>query len=184
MTAQMIYYSSARTGIALEPDPELDYRVTITDSLSFDPIALDINPLPLPRMTRKDSFDPKPIVISYREYAGELRRAFKERGVTELPYSFCLFFVRSMPQSWSQKRKKKSAGTVHQSRPDLDNLVKGVLDALCGSKEKDDSRVAILLAAKFWGYKPNIFFRPLHLSSLDQALRLSEKEENSGRLDD
>lgn len=39
------------------------------------------------------------------------------------------FFI-PVPKSWSQKKKKLYHGTLHQSKPDLDNLLKAMTDSL------------------------------------------------------
>ena len=52
-----------------------------------------------------------------------------------------------MPKSWSKKKKAEMDGKPHQSRPDLDNMVKS-LDALVA----EDSGIWDLSAKKFWSY--------------------------------
>jgi Holliday junction resolvase RusA-like endonuclease len=53
-----------------------------------------------------------------------------------------------MPASWSEKQKRAMDGMPHQQKPDLDNLVKGVLDALL---PLEDCKVwHIGSQSKFW----------------------------------
>ena len=63
-----------------------------------------------------------------------------------------LVFIVPMPNSWSAKRKALMNTKPHQQRPDVDNLCKSFLDALC----KDDSYVYDLHAVKLWGYEGEI----------------------------
>jgi Holliday junction resolvase RusA-like endonuclease len=39
------------------------------------------------------------------------------------------FFI-PVPRSWAKKKKKLYHGTLHQAKPDLDNLLKAMTDAL------------------------------------------------------
>ena len=61
-------------------------------------------------------------------------------------------FVIPMPQSWSEKKKKQMNGMPCLQKPDADNLVKSVLDAL----KKNDSDVWWMSAKKYWGFKGSI----------------------------
>jgi Holliday junction resolvase RusA-like endonuclease len=51
-----------------------------------------------------------------------------------------------MPASWSQKKRDRLCGQPHQSKPDIDNLIKGFMDALL----KDDARIWEVRASKVW----------------------------------
>ncbi len=54
------------------------------------------------------------------------------KGLQALPGSIdSIIFCIPMPQSWSKKKREQMEGQPHQQTPDLDNLCKGVLDALC-----------------------------------------------------
>lgn len=58
-----------------------------------------------------------------------------------------------MPKSWSQKKRAAFADYgIHQQRPDIDNLSKAVMDALC----EDDSYIFSLYATKFWAEEAGI----------------------------
>lgn len=70
-----------------------------------------------------------------------------------------------IPESWSQRKKEDAAkGKVHvTSKPDLDNLVKGVKDALNKVAYVDDSRVVEMHVYKHYSNKPCVIVtvRPL-----------------------
>jgi Holliday junction resolvase RusA-like endonuclease len=51
-----------------------------------------------------------------------------------------------MPKSWSTKKRLSMLGEYHQSKPDIDNLVKAFLDAF----GDDDKHVAVIHAGKYW----------------------------------
>ena len=55
-------------------------------------------------------------------------------------------FYLPVPKSWSDKKKKLHHLQYHTSRKDLDNLIKGVLDAMM----KEDKHIAHFEAAKYW----------------------------------
>ena len=57
-----------------------------------------------------------------------------------------------MTQSWSKKKKLEYTGTPHQAKPDLDNLLKAILDAIF----EDDSHMYKLSAEKLWAEKGGI----------------------------
>lgn len=76
--------------------------------------------------------------------------------LSEKPIELRLTVTRSIPSSWSKKKKLQAQDgqLAPTSRPDLDNYLKAVLDALNGIVFKDDSQVVILSALKQYGDKP------------------------------
>jgi Holliday junction resolvase RusA-like endonuclease len=111
-----------------------------------------ITPVAKPRMTQRDSWAKRPCVLRYRSYKDCVRAA----GIV-LPDQVVLIFHLSMPASWSQKKRAKMAGTPHQQKPDVDNLVKGILDAAC----EEDSRIWNVWAVKRWAAADALEVRPL-----------------------
>jgi len=109
----------------------------------------NITPVPKPRQTRADKWKQRPVVLRYRAYA-DIVRAHKinipEAGVI-------IRFVLPMPKSWSDKKKKEMNMLPHQQKPDIDNLLKALLDAV----HKDDSHIwQISGLSKVWGRKGQI----------------------------
>lgn len=107
-----------------------------------------IKPVPKPRMTRADKWKKRPSVVAYREFADELRLKFKG----EVPEKIRIIFHMPMPKSWSFKKRVAHLDEPHQQKPDIDNLVKAVLDALC----EDDSFVYSVYATKVWDKEAGI----------------------------
>jgi len=111
--------------------------------------TLVIEPKAKPRMTKQDKWMQRPIVVDYRAYANKLLSFGLKSAFNELTIDFYL----SMPKSWSKKKKREMEGQPHQQTPDIDNLIKGFMDALL----KQDCHVWSVNARKFWGYEGNIF---------------------------
>ena len=67
------------------------------------------------------------------------------------PVSVEITAVYQVPASWTRSRKAASVGRPKATKPDLDNVVKNVLDALNGVLWVDDAQVAHLRAGKLYG---------------------------------
>lgn len=111
-------------------------------------IVIDIDPVAKPRMTRRDKWAERPSVMRYRAYKDALNLKFKGT----LGDTISMTFIIPMPDSWSKKKKIEMNETPHQQKPDIDNLIKGFLDALL----EEDSHIYSIEASKFWGYKGKI----------------------------
>lgn len=104
----------------------------------------DIIPVPKPRQTRADKWQKRPRVLRYRAFADEI----KLRGIQVKPGD-SLIFTMPMPKSWSKKKKAEMDSQPHTQTPDLDNLIKSLLDACYAN----DSHIWKLgETSKIWGY--------------------------------
>lgn len=101
----------------------------------------NIQPVPKPRQTRSDKWKQRPCVMRYRAFADSVRKSGVEIGDT-----VGVTFFLPMPPSWSKKKRKEMDGRAHQQKPDIDNLVKALLDAVFD----DDSHVYFVRAEKYW----------------------------------
>jgi len=93
----------------------------------------DITPCPKPRMTRRDKWlkPPRPAVARYRAFKDEVR--LKMPNDLGLNYSYIRFYI-PVPKSWSKRKKAEVIRQqLHTGVPDLDNLLKALMDALYGS---------------------------------------------------
>jgi Holliday junction resolvase RusA-like endonuclease len=52
-----------------------------------------------------------------------------------------------MPASWSQKKRAVMNGQAHQQKPDVDNMIKALMDALYA----EDAHIWDLRVTKLWG---------------------------------
>ena len=103
-------------------------------------------PRPKPRMTQKDRYQPSKSVQDYRFWGDLVRLRWRSAfpGDPWLgPISLGCIFEFPIPESWSKKEKALAlAGDKHHtSPPDLDNLIKGVADALNTIAWRDDCQI-------------------------------------------
>lgn len=71
-----------------------------------------------------------------------------KRGLMDGAIKAYLEFHCGIPKSWSNKKKEKMNGKFKNSKPDLDNLIKFVFDALEGTFFTNDSRIVDIHAFK------------------------------------
>lgn len=97
-----------------------------------------------PRQTRSDKWKKRPCVMRYREWADNVinKCKLKSQDIASLE---CHFYIK-MPDSWSLKKKLKFNQKSHRVKPDIDNLWKGVCDALC----KSDQVIHRMAGSKTW----------------------------------
>lgn len=79
-------------------------------------------------------------------------------------------FVWEHPKSWGKKRvaELRERCIYKPSRPDIDNLCKGVFDALNGVIWNDDSQIVGVHAWKRYGHKDAIIMRVWETKELDK----------------
>ncbi|HHQ6593929.1 RusA family crossover junction endodeoxyribonuclease [Serratia fonticola] len=102
-----------------------------------------IVPIPKPRMTQRDRWAKRPPVLRYFAFCDEIRH-----NRISLPESgYHVTFVLPMPPSWSKKKRAEMAGKPHQQKPDADNLLKALMDAIYN----EDCSVWDVRVTKRWG---------------------------------
>lgn len=106
-------------------------------------MLLNITPVPKPRMTQRDKWAKRPAVVRYYAFCDGLRELWGDEKVGE---HVTITFALPMPKSWPKTRRASMTGHGHKQRPDIDNLLKAFLDALC----EDDSHVWDVHATKIW----------------------------------
>jgi Holliday junction resolvase RusA-like endonuclease len=102
------------------------------------------------RVTRHGTFTPKTTVDAEQEFILTAKDFKPEQRMTG-PISVTLGFYMPCQAHMSKKNKQAIQFKPHTVKPDIDNLVKLVLDALTKAEFwKDDSQVVILKAVKYW----------------------------------
>ncbi|WP_366294347.1 RusA family crossover junction endodeoxyribonuclease [Paenibacillus sp. AN1007] len=114
-----------------------------------------------PRASTKGGFvrmyDPE----KSKDYKDYVRLAAAEHAPDALllgPLGMMLTVYRPIPKSFSKKKAALAeAGEIRPvSKPDVDNYLKGVKDALKGVMWKDDSQVVEVFAQKRYSFRPRI----------------------------
>lgn len=108
----------------------------------------NIIPCPAPRMTRADRWKKRPCVLRYFNFKDKVRelniKVFNGDSIT---------FIMPMPESWAKKKVGCLTGQPHTQTPDLDNLLKALLDSVYG---QDKGIHTIAKLSKIWGAKGRI----------------------------
>ena len=116
-----------------------------------------IDPVAKPRMTRSDKWKNRECVMRYRAFSDQINseRSFIEKMVEDVFTSGALniTFTIPVPKSWSKKKQMMMCGKRHTQKPDLDNLVKAVMDSVFPDS---DSFIHEIHAKKFWGSSGSI----------------------------
>jgi hypothetical protein len=112
-------------------------------------------------------------IIRYNDYRKKIRELCDAEGFELLPYGWAPYFYFPMPSRWRQRKRTRMHGQMKHTRPDYDNLVKGITDSL-GKKRGEithripDEKVAqISGTGKFWidaeqGYIEILLNQPLY----------------------
>jgi Holliday junction resolvase RusA-like endonuclease len=128
-----------------------------------DPITVIIQGEPVakgrPRMTRH-GFAYTPAATRKFEAHGRLaaQLAMDGRPPIEAPVRIELLVELPVPASWSERKRAAAVvGDVRPtSRPDIDNFLKAILDAINGIVVADDSQVVETHATKKFGIAPKM----------------------------
>ena len=107
--------------------------------------TFNVIPMGKPRMNKADAWKKRPCVLKYWAYKDEL---LLQVGKFVMPESdFRVVFYLPMPKSWSKKFKLTMINKPHKQKPDVDNLLKGLMDCLC----KEDKFIWDVRVTKLWG---------------------------------
>ena len=127
------------------------------DSANINWQCWPVSPVAKPRMTQRDRWktgrEARPAVKKYRLFCDAIRA----HGVTLEPGGQHVLFVFPMPTSWSKAKRATMRWQPHQQRPDVDNLMKALCDALF----EDDSVVYDWRITKIWGEVGAIYTAPI-----------------------
>ena len=101
-----------------------------------------------PHMTHADRWKKRPCVVQYWSWCDAVRKAARITGKVALiaPTSLNITIYLPMPKSWSRREKLEAMGCPHMQRPDADNILKGISDALT----TNDAYIHKMSAAKYW----------------------------------
>lgn len=125
-TSRVCVDSPERTGGSGYVPPSQDGR-TMEAAMN---LVIYVTPCPAPRMTRSDKWrNPRrPCVQRYFDYRDVVRKSVGD--LKQVPDHITAVFHLPMPESWPKKKRHAMLGKPHKQKPDLDNLDKGLKDAL------------------------------------------------------
>lgn len=99
-------------------------------------------------------------VLRYLRYKEKLswesKQAAAGKELLTGPIIINLTFHMPIPASWSKKKQQRMEGQPHTTKPDRDNLEKGVCDSLNKIVWKDDGQVFDGRTQKFYSSRPRI----------------------------
>ena len=128
--------------IRFQITPQTHVRATQGDKVLFRIGKLRLRAAGLKRLLRLEK---------YNEYKDAICMLGKKHQFS-FPNQGChIRFYVPVPPSWSQKKKTRFHGTLHQAKPDIDNFVKAIFDSLF----TEDKHVAHFQASKRWVDSPN-----------------------------
>ncbi|MBN6186424.1 RusA family crossover junction endodeoxyribonuclease [Aneurinibacillus sp. BA2021] len=106
---------------------------------------------------RARMYDP-PKSREYKEHVKREAAKYAPSEPLEGPLVLTVNIYRFIPKGFNKKDKERAvAGTLRPTtKPDVDNYVKGIKDALNKVIWKDDSQIVSIVAEKFYSQKPRI----------------------------
>ena len=123
-------------------------------------IPIEPKPQPRPRVTARGKFahayEPASITLYKRMVAATYQKHFGQIDPTPKPVAIDVVFYRPIQKSLSKREHARRVNGEHLPvvKPDVDNYVKAVLDALNGVAFKDDSQIIKLKAQKLYSENP------------------------------
>lgn len=117
-------------------------------------VFIECAPMGAVRQSSSDGWKQRPVVMRYRAYKDELRLNLNLLITPDLlaalvgSKNFDLVFKMPFPKTYNKKKRKLLAGTPHNEKPDIDNLIKAIFDTIC----IDDKHICSVTAAKYWQF--------------------------------
>lgn len=118
-------------------------------------------------MTRSDKWKTRDIVVRYREWSDKTREAAGLSPMQKVPaegyWGIMVFAHCGIPPSYSKKKRASMEGKFCETKPDADNILKGVCDTLF----ENDEKLSAMTCYKYWAYddeqpRIDIFLLPKH----------------------
>ena len=91
-------------------------------------------------------------------YENLIKLAYGNRGISVVPVELAVTAYYRIPKAFSKKKRNEAlSGHMRpQTKPDIDNVVKVVCDALNKVAYNDDTQVVKIVAEKYYGETPGI----------------------------
>lgn len=111
---------------------------------------------PRPRFRNAGRFVRTYMPTSYTKHKAYIQEQMPKL-LTDKNLKVSLYFYFEPPKSWSKKRKLIAIGTYKRTKPDVDNLIKTVLDAANKHVWQDDNQVVHIESYKMYAEESKIF---------------------------
>lgn len=123
---------------------------------------VNITPMGAVRMTQRSKWKNRSAqnYLQYKNVIGLAARKYFEIPLNG-PVATEVEFYYPVPQSWSKKDKAEalSGKRFPIVKPDIDNVIKGIFDALNKIAWEDDNRVVALITRKYYSTNPRIVIK-------------------------
>ncbi|OMF00275.1 hypothetical protein BK124_11500 [Paenibacillus amylolyticus] len=124
--------------------------------------TVDIAPMGAVRMTQRSKWKDESAqrYLSYKKFIGTHARKYCSEPLRRAIQAE-IHFYHPIPASWTKKRQEAArvGEMMPVVKPDLDNCVKGVFDALNKIAWNDDNQVVSLVTHKHYSDKPRIVIK-------------------------
>lgn len=119
------------------------------------------------------AYDP-PDSREYKKYVKLLASQNRPHTPIDGPVSLKLVIYRPLLKSMSKKKKAEAvAGTFRPiKKPDVDNVAKGIMDAMTGIIWQDDKQVVSLQVSKYYSEQPRVEVQVIPLDEQVEQLNL------------
>ena len=134
-------------------------------------IGLTIDGVPVgkgrPKFARRGNFVTAYTPAKTKIYEGHIALVAQEsmkserKDICSSPVQVNMYIYVPIPQSWSKIKRSRALNDEEYptTKPDVDNVVKGVLDALNGIVFEDDKQVVDLCVIKRYSDRPRVEVR-------------------------
>ena len=111
-----------------------------------------------PRVTSHGTYTPRKTVLYENRVMDAFLSSYPNHHPVEGPVTLQIMAVFPVPASWSRPKKLRALANIAKkiTRPDIDNVMKSVMDGLNGVAWKDDGQIWKLTAVKLYGDTPRV----------------------------
>ena len=142
---------------------------TRTDIDGVLTIVIPGKPIGKPTWQKSDKWKPRKCIIDYRAFCDYLRLIAKPIPVAGSVQILDVVAYFNPPPSWSARKRAAMLGELHRLKPDADNILKAVDDALWSRSKAvatagrgDDSAIARANVSKWWARESYLWIQITH----------------------
>lgn len=109
-----------------------------------------------PRLGKGGTYTPEKTVNYENLVKMSYLETYKGKPLLEENLEVTINFYFSIPKRTSKKNREKmlNGEIMHNKRPDIDNCIKSITDALNNIAYKDDSQIVKITASKYYSDEP------------------------------